>query len=70
MGRSEGPQSLREKPNSWTEEGKAVREQHRLSVPLPQTPQPETLGQGLGTETQAPEVSSRERTRVGCVETA
>ena len=25
---------------------------------------------GLGTETQAPVVSSRERTRVGCVETA
>ena len=28
------------------------------------------LGQGLGPETQAPEVSSTERTRVGCMETA
>ena len=35
-----------------------------------QTPQPEKLGRGLGTETQAPEVSTRERTRVGCLETA
>ena len=31
---------------------------------------PETHGSGLGTETQATEVSSRERTKVGCVETA
>ena len=41
-----------------------------ISAPLPQTPQPETLGQTLSAETQALEVDSRERTRVGCVETA
>ena len=34
-----------------------------------QTPQPETLGPGLGAETQAPGKSTNERTRVGCVET-
>ena len=39
-------------------------------VPLPRTPQPEMLGKPLGTETQAPEVSTGMRTRVGCVETA
>ena len=33
-------------------------------------PQPEIFRQGLGTETWDPEVSSRERTRAGCVETA
>ena len=36
----------------------------------PQTPQPETLRWGLGTETQTLEVISGERTRAGCVETA
>ena len=36
----------------------------------PQTPQPETLRQALSTDTQASEVSSRERTRAGCVERA
>ena len=36
----------------------------------PQIPQPEILGRGLCPETQAPEVSSREGTRVGCVVTA
>ena len=36
----------------------------------PQTPQPEALRLALGTETQALEVSSRDRTRVGYVETA
>ena len=36
----------------------------------PQTAQPETLGWGLSDETRAPEGSSRERTRVGCVKTA
>ena len=36
----------------------------------PWTPLPEMLRSRLGTETQAPEVSSREGTRVGCVETA
>ena len=35
----------------------------------PKTSQPETLGQGLGTETQALEVRCRERTRVGNVKT-
>ena len=34
------------------------------------TPQPEILRWGLGTETQAPEVSSREKTMAGCVEAA
>ena len=33
----------------------------------PQTPQPERLGQGLGTETQAPEISSRGRLGLGVV---
>ena len=32
-------------------------------------PQPETLGQGLSTKIRVPEVSSRERTKVGCIET-
>ena len=36
----------------------------------PHTPQPEMLGQELGAETQAPEVSSRQNTRLGCGETA
>ena len=65
----EGPQSDREKHSSWTEEGKAEREPHRPSAPSPWTPQPETLRWGLSAETQALEVSSRKRTRVGCVET-
>ena len=37
---------------------------------LPWTPEPETFGWGLGTETQVPEVSSEERTMRGCVGTA
>ena len=45
------------------------REAHRPLVPPAGSPQPETLQQGLGAETQASEVSSREGTRVGCVET-
>ena len=36
----------------------------------PWTPQPEMLRWRLDAETQATEVSSGERTRVGCVETA
>ena len=36
----------------------------------PQKQQPEMLVWRLGTETQAPEISSWERTRVDCVETA
>ena len=56
---------LREKCSSWSEEGKAERESHKTLVPPT-----EMLGRGLGTATQAPEVSSRKRTRVGCVETA
>ena len=36
----------------------------------PRKPHPEMLRQGLGAKTQAPEVSSRERTTVGCVERA
>jgi len=66
----EGPQSLTEKCSSWTEEGKAQRKPHRPSVPPSRTPQPETLGMGLSVETQALEVSSGERSRVGGMETA
>ena len=65
----EGPQNLREKCSSQTEEVKAERQQHNHWYFCPWTPQPETLWWGLGTETQALEVSSRERTSVGCVET-
>ena len=36
----------------------------------PWTPQPKMLGSELGTETQMLEVSSREKTRVGCMKTA
>ena len=36
----------------------------------PWTSQPETFGQELGAETQAPEASSGERTGIGCVEPA
>ena len=61
---------MREKYSSWTEEGKAEREPQRSLVQPPRAPQPEMLCRGLGTETQAPEVSSGERTRVGYVETA
>ena len=42
---------------------------HR-SVPLPSKSEPETLRSWLGTETQVLKVSSRERTGVGCVDTA
>ena len=35
----------------------------------PQIQQPEIFRQGLGTETQTPEVSSGEKTKVHCVET-
>ena len=56
---------LREKCSSWSEEGKAERESHKTLVPPT-----EMLERGLGTETRAPEVRSRKRTRVGCVETA
>ena len=61
--------SLREKCSNWTE-GKAEREPHRPWIPSPRIPQPEMLRKGLGGETQALEVSYRERTRLGCVETA
>ena len=66
----EGPQNHGEKCSSWTEEGKVEGEPHRSSAPLPRTPQPEMLGQGMCAETQPLEVSSRKRTRVGCVGTA
>ena len=59
------PQSLRENFSSQTKEGKAESEPHRPSVPQHKTPQHEILRQGLGTETQALEVSSGKRTRVG-----
>ena len=64
------PQSLREKQSSQLEEGKAEREPHRPLVPPPRKSQAETLWWELGAQTQASEVSSRERTRIGCVETA
>ena len=73
MGRSvrtEGdPQSLREKHSSQTEGGKEETEPYRPSVPLSGTPQPEILGQRLGNETQASVLGSREKIRVGCVDT-
>ena len=62
-------QSLREKCSCWTEEGKAERAAQTIGT-LPQMPQPEMLGQGLGTQTQPREVNSGERTRFGYVETA
>lgn len=65
----EGPQSLREEHSSCTE-GKAEGEPHRPSGPPPRTPQPEPLGRGLGVKTEAPEVTSGERTRADGVETA
>ena len=40
-----------------------------IGTTAPLTLQPEILRQQLGLETQASEVSYRERTRVGCVET-
>ena len=73
MGRSsemEGPQSCRETCSSRTEEGKVEWEPQRSLVPPPRTLQTEMLSWGLGMDTQAPEVSSGERTRLGCVETA
>lgn len=54
--------SLSKKHSSQTEEGNK-REPQRPSVTLPPETKSETLGQGLGSETQASEVSSRERTR-------
>ena len=59
----------KEKHSSQTEESKAKRELHRPSIPPSGIPQSETLGTGPGAETQSLEVSSRERIRVGCVET-
>ena len=47
-----------------------MRKPHRPLVPPPKIPQPEMLGQGLATEIWAPEVRSRENTRVGYVEAA
>ena len=64
------PKSLGQGPSSWSEKGEAEREPNRSSVPLPGTSQPKTIKQGLGSETWASEVSSGERTRVSCVETA
>ena len=43
-----GPQSLREKYSSQSEEGKAERALHRWSVPPPGTPQLEALRVGAG----------------------
>lgn len=64
--RTEGePQSLGVNHSSWTEEGKAKRELHRPLVPPPHTPHQV----GLDAKTPASEVSSREKTRVECVET-
>ena len=71
----EEPQFPGRKGSSRTEEGKTEGELYRPLVPLPGTPlpgtpQPETFRRGLGAETQALEVNSGERTRVGCMETA
>ena len=44
------PQSCREKYSGWLKRGKAERELHKVSVSPPRTPQPETLGHGLGTK--------------------
>ena len=46
------------------------RQQHSNTVPPPRTPQSETIERGRDTETQAPEVSSGESSRMGCMETA
>ena len=72
MGRAdeiEGPQILREKHSSWNEEGKAERESEAIGTTRPRYPSLRCSG-GLGDQTQALEVSSRERTTVGGVETA
>ena len=66
----EEPQSLGEKHSSWTEEGKAEGAPHKPSVPLPGTSWTETLRRGLDAKTQVLRVTSWERTRVGCVDTA
>ena len=63
-------QSLRNKCSSQNEEGKGESKPHRtLVIPL-RTLQTDTLGKGLGIKTQILEVSFREMTRVGCMETA
>ena len=51
----------------WAKENQSLTD-HQYHCPW--TPQPETPGWGLGTETQALEFSSKEGTRVDCVETA
>ena len=61
---------LPRKYRSWTDEGKEEWKPYRSSAPPQQTLYPEIIIWGLGTETQVPEVSSGERTKVGCVETA
>ena len=62
-------QNPREKLNSQTEEEKAKREQHKPLVPPPATGHHRLRRSGRGGEL-ALEVSSGERTRAGCVETA
>ena len=67
---TEGPQSLREQFSSWTEEGKEERERitdHRYYF---QGHRSLRYSEGGWVLTQAPEVSFRERTRVGYVDTA
>ena len=49
------------KHRSWTEEGKAELEVYRSSVPPPRIIQCEILRQGLGSETQDLDFSSREK---------
>ena len=58
LARMEDTHSLREKHSSQIQEGKADRDTHRPSVPLPWTPPPEKIRQGLGTETPSSEVST------------
>ena len=67
-------QSLRGEHSNQFVGGKRESNLHRRLALPPCAPQPETLvgqcGQGLGAIAQALEVRPRERTRVGCVETA
>ena len=68
LAKMEGPQSLGEKHSSWTEEGKAEKELGTIGTTGPGHHILRYLGKGWAL--QAPEVSSGERTRIYCVETA
>ena len=51
-------------------QSESCTDHQKPQITLPQKPQPETLGWGMGAETQASKLSSRGRTRVGYMETA